>query len=890
MKNFFLKLTFVASMLAVLVGCEQLGSKGGGFSVSIKEVGPEYVELDVKGGDVIEMAYIITKVEYTADEIQPKDVFKKGTEITTKGGDVVRISTGVEENTQYYLYVCARKSAEEFTKLFILPFKTTQYDLKELVTIVDQYYDGYKVRITRPKDTNNGKTAIRFNQCCIMMYNYMMGQGNDDYSSLLYNGQRFAVADTTMIYSEEQNWYQTGSDSDGDGTEDWETYYNPISPGEPVVFVAGEFAWMEDTAEYENDYFMYPSGWPSGYYIPMVNTEYYNRGRSQSNVGILSWDYTHPMDEYWTGAFQRKHFRVKEPELLDGGVEIKLADVSPINATIEFYPDENVQSYAVGVFDENTYLNQVLPLLNNNPDFMQWAVTSYFGAYTFGTAVLSGATAVKLTAFYYQSAIAEDTKYYVFVTALGDSNATTQSFQTFEFKTSKKVLPEPVIEVTAVEDETEPFKATFNVKCTTYKDNPVIEAYYAANYVRDWMLATNGGSTYFSLLNGNNAFYPEEIALINSEEGYTISFPSIDGETTRLAVLGYNTEYTPNDVTSYKTSSITDCPAVADVTTPWSPIKDVVDPSHLNPLKGVWRATATLQDGAEANATYKWSSKITIGDNVPEYPKTLSKEVYDIYAKVADMDKAEVDALWTQFKQYGESFAINRLMNQNRLLCVGWLDDDSYNRLTARTPYDLFIAQDYSSVDVSSIFNDFGPKWYIEAVKDEETGEVKLIAPVDANMLPPTASWSVPFYLAAMEPTNYYTVTYAADGNLSFPVEYDKEKDQITIKAFVYDGVEYFPNVVGIDSSTGGTILENPVVSEIVLTRDWVDSDKEQSLVRPSNGNVQAHGDFPTTVYKERTMLKAAPALNEAEIKVVNADEFKARADRMVERFVNQIR
>ena len=69
-----------------------------------------------------------------------------------------------------------------------------------------------------------------------------------------------------------------------------------------------------------------------------------------------------------------------------------------------------------------------------------------------------------------------------------------------------------------------------------------------------------------------------------------------------------------------------------------------------------------------------------------------------------------------------------------------------------------------------------------------------------------------------------------------------------------------------------------------------MDSDKEQSLVRPSNGNVEAHGDFPTTVYKERTMLKAAPALNEAEIKVVNADEFKARADRMVERFVNQIR
>ena len=277
MKNFFLKLTFVASILAMfaVTGCDKFGKNGGDFSVSIKEVGPEYVELDIKGGEVIEMAYIITKVEYSAAEVQPKDVFKKGTEITTKGGDVVRLSQNIDQNTQYYLYACARKNAEEFTKLFILPFKTTQYQLSELVTVVDQYYDGYKVRLTLPKETKDKKNAIRYNQCCIMMYNYMKDQGNNDYSSLLYNGQRYAVSDTTLIYSEEQNWYQADSDSDGDGQLDWDTYYNPISPGEPVVFVAGEFSWMEETPEYENDYFMYPSGWPSGYYYPALSTDYF---------------------------------------------------------------------------------------------------------------------------------------------------------------------------------------------------------------------------------------------------------------------------------------------------------------------------------------------------------------------------------------------------------------------------------------------------------------------------------------------------------------------------------------------------------------------------------------------------------------------------------------
>ena len=890
MKKFFLKFAFAASMLAmfVMTGCDG-GLKGGKFSVSVKTVGPEYVEVAVKGGEIIDMAYVISKVKYSSSEISAMDVFKKGTEIGVSGGDVVRLSIGIEENTQYYLYACARKNAEEFTKLYVLPFKTKQYELSELVTVVDQYYDGYKLRLTVPKSTREKKNAIRYNQSCLMMYNYMKDNGNDDYRSLLYNGQNYALKDSTLLYTEETNWYQTGSDSDGDGEIDWDTNYNPISPGEPIVFVAGEFSWMEDSPEYENDFFMFPAGWPSGYYIPCIDTDYYKGGKTQSGIGVIPWDYTHPMDEYWEGAFQRKLLRAKEPELLDAGVEIKLAEVTPVNATIEFYPDEEVYSYAVGIFDEATYNSQVLPLINNNPDYMQWAITSYFAAYTWGTKNISGATSVKLTTFYYQSAITENTKYYVFVTAMGNPQGSAQSFQTFEFTTGTKVLPAPVIEVKELEDQTTPYRATFNIKCTTYKENPIMEAYYAANYVRDWKLATNGGKTYFSLLNGNNQFSAQEIAAINSEEGYTISFPSVDGETTRLAVLGYNTEYTPNDVTSFKTAEILDCPAVADVTTPWAPEKDVVDPIHYENLIGTWTATAVLQDGTDASATYKFKSKITIGDQVPEYPETLSSDVYKLYKDVSGKDADEVDALWTEFKQMAETFNVNRLMNQNRLLCTGWLNDDSYGRLTARTPYDLFVAKDYSSVDVSSIYNDFGPKWYIEAVKDAKTGEISLAVPVDANFLPPTSNWSVPFYMAAMHPETYVAFTYPSEGaTLSFPVEYDAEKDEITIKAFIFNGEEYYPNIIGIDSQTGGSILENPVVSEVVLTRGWEEKAKEQSSISRSSGNVPATGDFPTVVYKERTALKSAPALKEIEMRLVDENEFKLRADELVERFVNQ--
>ena len=165
---------------------------------------------------------------------------------------------------------------------------------------------------------------------------------------------------------------------------------------------------------------------------------------------------------------------------------------------------------------------------------------------------------------------------------------------------------------------------------------------------------------------------------------------------------------------------------------------------------------------------------------------------------------------------------------------------------------------------------------------------MSLVAPVDANFLPPTANWSVPFYMAGMEPKNYYTVTYAEDGNLSFPVKYDAEKDEITIEPFVHNGVEYYPNIVGIDP-TYGAVLENPVVSKVVLTRDWTGSSNTRSAARTA-GSVPVKGEFPETVYKERTELKARPELKKIEIEPVTPEQFKERADKLVERFVNQNR
>ena len=852
-------------------------------SISVYEVGANYVDLAVQTNQPCELAYVIT-TEQT--EMTPYEIFRSGTVLDVEETTLVKIEDELSNSTSYHLYVAVKLNDTEYSEVKHFEFTTSDVEFTNLLTVVNTQYDGYQMRITLPESTKAAGNAIRWKQCCIMMYNYMMQQGNDDYSLLLYNGQSFTTEDATLIYSEEQNWYQTGEDSDGDGEIDMDTQWNPISPGEPVVFVAGEFRWMEDTPEYKNDYFYFPGGWPDGYYLPMIDVDMYMSLIRNNYVELNGTDLISPVDAAWTGAFQRKFFRTKVPGSLDNNVDVQCVDASPVNLTFELYPEEGVEQYAFGVFDDNTYQNQVLPLLNGNPELMQWAVTSYFAAYTFGTKAASGPVRAELTTFYYQDAIKENTDYHVFVTAMGDQAGTTQSFRQYTFSTTAKVLDEPVVEVTPVKNETTPFKAAFNIKCTTYQGNPLVQAYYASNYVRDWELAVNEGLTYFNILKGGDKFTDAELEQINSEEGLTVYVPSIDGEATRFAVLGYNEEYTHNDISGFQ--YIEDCPAVATVTTPFYSdysIENIpwINPSVFDSFLGEWTATATLHNGT-TGTRYVHQSQVTLVNNLEDYPSSLPMEVYELYERFGwEMD--EVDAYYSKFKEHAEIYAEKRLANMNRILGLGWMDDDSYDRLTLRNPYDLFVAEDYNAFDVSSIYNDFGPKWYLEAYEDPETFEVRFRIPVDQNFLPPAAAWSVPFYLAALDPeTDQGFTDPDVDGELYFPVEYDEVNDVVTIKPFVYNDVTYYPNIIGYDDNyLGGLILENPVVSEIVLTRGSATAAVSMSSApKVRGGNVSVKANIPTAVYKHRTKIVASEPMKTIEMHVMTKDQIKARADEFV--------
>ena len=354
----------MAFVFGMFTACNPSSSDS--FSVKVKEVGPEYVEIAVTAPSALEIAYMVDTKEVLKNN--PHDLFNKGEDMVVSPNSVIRINKGLQENTQYYIYIVAKLDVYNFSEIFTLPFRTTEYNFDELLTVVEQFYDGYKMRITVPREVKDRGNGIRYNQCCIMMYNYLAA--TDDYTALIYNGGKHVTKSTTITYSEEENWYQTDTDVDNNGELDWDNSYNPVSPGEPCVFVAGEFAWMEDTPEYKDENYDYPAGWDPGYYLPLLypaGTEKGDNGVEQSSVGIIDYDMSKPTDVNWYGAFQRKHFRVKEPVPFDGKVLVECEDISPINLTLRFEPDEDVYQYAVGVFDDGMY-KEVLKLCNNNED------------------------------------------------------------------------------------------------------------------------------------------------------------------------------------------------------------------------------------------------------------------------------------------------------------------------------------------------------------------------------------------------------------------------------------------------------------------------------------------------------------------------------------------
>jgi hypothetical protein len=192
-----------------------------------------------------------------------------------------------------------------------------------------------------------------------------------------------------------------------------------------------------------------------------------------------------------------------------------------------------------------------------------------------------------------------------------------------------------------------------------------------------------------------------------------------------------------------------------------------------------------------------------------------------------------------------------------------------------RTPYDLFTASDYVSIDVAQAVYDFGPKWYLEVLED---GSV--IVPFNSTYLPPMHNWTI-YAKYQWEAYSFYVggagdgmgVIDASDLIPGFPVEIASDMNSFTIKPIVLSdgGAEQklYMNALGIDpqNPTGLEIIAT-VISDIVFTRGWDEPAQTHAApnVTPSKLKAVTMAGAPVSklpearTYKSMTKLEAKPA------------------------------
>ncbi len=898
MKNILLKSSLICLLVAALCGCDPANSGVGDFALGVKKIGPDYVELSVTAPSKVEMAYVVADEPQT---LSPAVTFLTGKVTTVSPGQVLRIERGLYENTGYYLYAAAKLNDREYTKMIELQFETGGYNCTDLLTVVGKYYDGYKIHITLPESTKEAKNAIRFGGTSLSWYNVLKNAGSGEtmtaLNAIIASGNRhgnYTLNDTTLV-RDNSNVVLLGADGKPIKDEYNQSIdiHDPIAPGEPTVFLAGECKYGSDS-EMGDILGYYFDAKDNAYIVPLFDWDTVDENFDWDNTNRDSWE-----GSGWTGAFQKIVFETKKPGKCDATVEIEIPEeeITVTNAKIYFTMDPEVSRYFYMVLDNDTY-NQVIdiyldkvgkPEAEINEAF-QWFLTSYLAFYEWGIyarteSITAGYDAA---ASFNDGALIGGETYHVLCTVMVDDpsdvdNPTNGAYQKFIHKTFKakpRTKPAPIMQVSPVknaEGVNPSYTATFNIKVTNKDVAGEVEgAYWACNSAREFEMAMNGGATYESLLKGNYTLSEEEIEELNSEEGLTLSFPTLDGEITRFAIYGVNDEYNFNQIDP-ETKGV----GWNDYEAPMAEEEAPIETDLFEVLAGDWTMTANIYvnkkvDGSVVSTLIKdYKSKVTISNAVPELPATLTQDVYDLYEK-NKYDKAKVDQMYEELGTLADRFTEYRLAGQNRLLCNGFIDYDSYStsRMKYMSPYDLFIDKDYSSYDVAQIIYDFGPKWFLQ-VREDENGKIDVIVPFNSFTLPPLQSWAgYPFYLGGVGPESaFYDSTPDYPG---FPVEISDDRNTITIKPIVIEedidsendmyalkAGSYYMNALGVNPMTPNSLeLVATIKSDIVLTRGWTEPEAPASIAAAPRTvkNASAVNPVPQNVIKKsRTPLQEAP-------------------------------
>ena len=887
MKNFNRALCAIfAFVLAISLGActDPNMDESGKTSVQLKGTTPTPYGAEVvfSMNNIKEIAYMVRDTE-----ILPAAILKGGRLSKVSGKQATISVTGLESESLYTVFFAFRDiNGNVLEDVVKIEFMTTAYG-DSVLTVTDRMYDGFAVHIQIPEEVKARGNALRYATASMPMYNYSKMMGTIELDMLLYNAGQYTTKDKTVIYDEYHNVErdENGNEVIGDDGAS-ASYSDPKVPGEPGYFLVGEYGYMDDpeerivyadrdndgvkevfTVSSETDYltesiWWYPAGWPSGYYKPMYDWNTFAAELKKPDFDT---------EKHWSGYYQRIFVETLDPEVIEDGVTIEVTNKTCKDATITFYKSSDISQFCYLITTESEYQTQILPILENNEDYVRWFVGSYFAMMSFGVqSEQDDITEINLSGWFTDTNGMAGQEIRVMATGIGDSEGKIQSFDTLTFKLPEITKPDPVVIVTPKYDANDPYHVTFNIK-NADPSNEIDEAIFACNYVREFdaAIGKDGYEAFLKSLNnknGYNKFSKNELAQINCKsytigegpnaietkyDGFDFKVSSRDAATTRLAVLVYNKEGSSNHPDEAES------PAVAEYTTPNANYPERVDSELFEKLQGEWVATAPTQnyvaitdeDGNTTSYGFEdagtCTSDITILGSL-SCPEVMPDKVWSIYEE-AGVTREKAEALYAELVSLTEWYN-NRTRGFNRLLCLGYdFADPKYMLSHIATPYDLFTMENYSVSQVGYMFYDFGPKWNLEIDAD---GSVWL--PLNIELEYPLVAWSFgtnyTFYMLGVSESSYIAGDIVdAAGNTTlkarFPVEVSDDYNTITIKPIEYEKADktierFYPCVAQL--TQGQATPVNPrVKGDVVLKRKSATASAAKANVAPAANAVR---------------------------------------------------
>ena len=848
-------------------------------SVELSDVVPDLtsavVKLDTK--NITDYAYIFTTEPEEGEEeesVDPVVVFATGvTGTVTDGANEIKVK-GLDGDSEYTLAFAFKTTKEEYyTTILEVEIKTLPYPEGQTFTLLETYPDGVKFHIQVPKEVLERGNAIRYNVGTLPMYRSSKLGGwftSLDTDQLLYNAQKFVKFDTTLVYNN-----ATIYEVDANGEPLLDDYgepimlHTPFSPGEPIVIMGGEFAW--DTSDAQ--------GWGfDGYFLSTFDFDSYYENAGGGGWGPMSIDTDDESEEdaYWKGEFFRKYVVTNQPSELDCNVEIT-ANVGAMSGTIDIVPDDNVYQFCYLILPKEEIEYYVMPFIDNNEDYLQWFVTSYYAAISFGSSFDQGPTRIVLEDLLY---LDPETEYELLLTAMGNEEGTTQKFFRTTFSTTAKSMPAPTVEVKAIpnpEGEESPYAIWYNVKCTS---GNAVSAKYACNYEREWTKQLLSGYTYENIVAWGNAFTADELAQINSAEGLDVRFSTLPNQTSLMGVLCFNEEETSNAIPTDKDPALALATSIKEPAKPQAPgYSDAVAK-----LSGDWTLSSTTEvvNDDQTTSVLPVKTKVNISTGYT-YPETLPESVYDTYAELIGAEREEVDDLYAEFKQEVDEFNA-WLKSQNRILCHGFgfdIPDAWMPYFTSQTPFELFCSDSYNGVDNNSMLWDCGPKWYLQ-VNDKGGLEV----PINSQrQYPMGLAKYYTLYPLAVSETGY--LDYGPNGeDIIFPVSGSYTSSDLTIGKAVLqdnDGNDIsFSLTAGYLMYGSGYVCGYQPNSPLKLSKGWTEDETPAAASVASKAQkVQRYGNSygkTVTPVKRKTPIRAPKKVEFKEVKyrILTGDQIKA--------------